>query len=111
MGSFPVSLATVRVMGFFFFISLFEFLVLLLDSFVLSPPFHNQPLILWLIKIGVIAMLAPFQHFLERRVIDLLSSKKLIEARTRFSIKKWWIGLKKQPEPQEEGLEKETAVL
>ncbi|MGN6268201.1 MAG: tetratricopeptide repeat protein [Ginsengibacter sp.] len=111
VGSFPVSLPTVRVMGFFFFISLFEFLVLLLDSFVLSPPFHNQPLILWLIKIGVIALLAPCQHFLERRVIDLLSSKKLIEARTRFSIKKWWMGLKKQPEAGDEGLEKETAVL
>jgi hypothetical protein len=48
---------------------------------------------------------------LERRVIDLLSSKKLIEARTRFSIKKWWMGLKKQPDPKEENLEKETAVL
>jgi len=111
VGSFPVSLPTVRVMGFFFFISLFEFLVLLLDSFVLSPPFHNRPLILWLIKIGVIALLAPFQHFLERGVIDLLSSKKLIEARTKFSIKKWWLGLKKQPETRDEGLEKETAVL
>lgn len=111
VGSFPVSLQTVRIMGFFFFISLFEFLVLLLDTFVLSPPFHNRPLTLWLIKIGVIALLAPFQHFLERRVIDLLSSKKLIEARARFSIKKWWMGLKKQPDPTDENLEKETAVL
>lgn len=111
VGSFPVSRFAVRIMGFFFFISLFEFIVLLIDNLVLSRPFHNQPLKLWLIKIGVIALLVPFQHFLEHHVIDLLSSKKLIEVRTKFSLKKWWTGIK-QPSPSgDESLEKDTAVL
>lgn len=111
VGSFPVSRFAVKIMGFFFFISLFEFIVLLIDNLVLSRPFHNQPLKLWLIKIGVIALLVPFQHFLEHHVIDLLSSKKLIEARTKFSLKKWWAGLTQPPPSGKESLEEDTAVL
>ncbi len=111
VGSFPVSHFVVRIMGFFFFISLFEFIVLLIDNLVLFSPFHNKPMVLWLIKIGVIAMLVPFQHFLEHHVIDLLSSKKLIEARTSFSLKKWWAGIKQTPSPANGNMEEDTALL
>ena len=64
IGTFPVSKLTVRVMGYFFFISLFEFIVLLIDNLFLTHVVHNQPLKLWLIKIVLIGMRAPFQHFL-----------------------------------------------
>ena len=111
IGSFPVSRRTVRLMGYFFFISLFEFIVLLIDNLVLTHSVHNQPLKLWIIKIGVIALLVPCQHFLEHHVISLLASKKLIEARTKFSIKKWWAGITKPPASGDESLEEDTAVL
>jgi tetratricopeptide (TPR) repeat protein len=111
VGSFPVSRRTVKLMGYFFFISLFEFIVLLIDNLVLSHSVHNQPLKLWIIKIVVIAVLVPFQHFLEHHVIGLLASKKLIEARTKFSVKKWWAGITKPVSSADESLEEDTAVL
>lgn len=110
IGSFPVSRLTVKLMGFFFFISLFEFIVLVIDNLVLSPFVHNQPLKSWLIKIGVIALLVPFQHFLEHHVIGLLASRKLVEARTKFSVKKWWERMNKQAANGED-LDKNEAVL
>ncbi len=111
VGSFPVSRLTVKFMGYFFFISLFEFIVLLIDNLLLTHSVHSQPLKLWIIKIGVIALLVPCQHFLEHHVISLLASKKLIEARTKFSVKKWWAGITKSPASGDESLEEDTAVL
>ncbi len=111
IGTFPVSKLTVRMMGYFFFISLFEFIVLLIDNLFLTHVVHNQPLKLWLIKIVLIGMLAPFQHFLEKNLIGLLASRKLVVARSKISIKKWWPKLKKPAKLNEEGLEKDTAVL
>jgi tetratricopeptide (TPR) repeat protein len=110
VGSFPVSPLTVKLMGYFFFISLFEFIVLVIDNLILSPFVHNQPLKSWLIKIGVIAILVPFQHFLEHHVIGLLASRKLIEVRTKFSVKKWWAGINKQA-ANGKRLEEDEAVL
>lgn len=111
VGSFPVSKLTVKLMGYFFFISLFEFIVLLIDNVVLTHSIHNQPLKLWLIKIGVIAILVPFQHFLEHHVIRLLASRKLIEARTKFSVRKWWANLNKPSSLGEEDMEEDASVL
>jgi hypothetical protein len=111
IGSFPVSRLTVKLLGYFFFISLFEFIVLLIDNLFLTHAAHNQPLIIWLIKIGLIGLLVPLQHFLETHLISLLASKKLIEARTKFSLKGWWAKMKKPLSSGDEGLEKDTAVL
>ena len=111
VGSYPVSRLTVKFMGYFFFISLFEFIVLLIDNLLLTHSIHSQPLKLWIIKIGVIAILVPFQHFLEHHVIGLLASKKLIEARTKFSLKKWWRAINKPGAAGDESLEEDTAVL
>lgn len=96
IGSYPVSPLTVRLMGFFFFISLFEFITLLIDHFIVGRYIHNQPWKLWLVKIAVIASLVPLQQFLEHRVRRLLISKKLMEARTGFSIRKWWAQLNRK---------------
>ncbi len=94
VGSYHITLRTVRWMSFLFFISLFEFIVLFIDNQVLSKPFHDQPFKLWMIKIGLIGMLAPLQHFLEHRITQLLASRQLIAARTNFSLKNWWTSIK-----------------
>jgi hypothetical protein len=111
IGTFPVSKLTVRMMGYFFFISLFEFIVLLIDNLFLTHVVHNQPLKLWLIKIALIGLLAPFQHFLEKNLIGLLASRKLIEARNNISIKKWWFKIRKPLPVEDKGLEEDSAVL
>lgn len=111
IGTFPVSKFTVRIMGYFFFISLFEFIVLLIDNLFLTHVVHNQPLKLWLIKIALIGLLAPFQHFLEKNLIGLLESRKLLEARGKISLKKWWSKIKKPLPAVDKGMEEDSAVL
>ena len=111
VGSFPVSKLTVKLMGYFFFISLFEFIVLLIDNLFLTHATHNQPLIIWMIKIGLIGLLVPCQHFLETNLIQLLASRRLIEVRTKFSLKKWWTKIKKPASVGEAGLDDDSAVL
>ena len=111
MGMFPVSKITIKMFGYFFFISLFEFIVLLIDNIFLSHATHNEPLKLWLIKIVLIALLVPLQHFLEHNLIRFLESRKLIEARTKLSLKVWRQKTKKPTIPEEADFEEDTAVL
>jgi hypothetical protein len=58
----------------------------------------------------LIGLLAPCQHFLERNLIALLASKKLIEVRSGAAFKRWWKNLKKSSSRKEE-LEEDTALL
>ncbi|MFI5128363.1 MAG: tetratricopeptide repeat protein [Chitinophagales bacterium] len=88
IGTFPISKLTINILGYFFFISLFEFIVLILDNNVLHSITHGEPLKLWLIKIALIGMLVPLQHFLEHRLIKFLESRQLLRARTKFSLVK-----------------------
>lgn len=110
IGMFPVSKLTIKILGYIFFISLFEFIVLLIDTF-LHKITHGEPLKIWLIKIVLIAMLVPLQHSLEHRLIKFLESRKLLKARTNFSIKKWWQKMKKPDPVKEAGFQEGTAVL
>ena len=111
IGMFAVSKATIRMLSYFAFISLFEFIVLLLDHLIVDLT-HAEPLKIWLIKIALIALLVPFQHFLERRLIRFLQSRKLLEARQKFSTKNWWNRIKKPPPPKEDAdMEDDTAIL
>ncbi|HEV8080105.1 MAG TPA: hypothetical protein VGP43_05295 [Chitinophagaceae bacterium] len=110
IGMFPVSKFTIKILGYIFFISLFEFIVLLIDTF-LHKVTHGEPLKIWLIKIVLIAMLVPLQHLLEHRLTKFLESRKLLEARTKFSIKKWWLNMKKPAPVKEADFEEDTAVL
>jgi ABC-type multidrug transport system fused ATPase/permease subunit len=111
MGMFAVSKLTIKLLGYFFFISLFEFIVMVIDNSFLAKVIHNEPLKLWLIKIVLIASLVPVQHFLEHNLIKFLESKKLLEARTKFSFKKWWSNIKKPAPAGEAGVEEDAAVL
>ena len=107
LGMFPISKVTIKLLGYFAFISLFEFIVLLIDPF-LHDLTHGQPLKIWLIKIILIAMLVPLQHFLEHKTINYLHSRK---KKYTFSIKKWWQHQKKPTEATIDGIEEDTAVL
>jgi hypothetical protein len=114
LGMFAVSKATIRMVGYFAFISLFEFIIVLLDHPIMNIS-KGEPLKIWGLKIILIALLVPCQHFLEHRLISFLQSRKLIEARQRVSLKNWWLRLKK-PAPKmkdagDKNVEEHTAVL
>lgn len=77
MGIFKVSVGTIRVMGFFSFILLFEFIILLADTKIHHWT-HGEPLPLLGIKIVLIAALLPFHHWLEHKVVHYLTTHHLI---------------------------------
>jgi tetratricopeptide (TPR) repeat protein len=111
LGAFPVTKLTIKLLGYFFFISVFEFIILFIDNILLNGNIHYEPLKLWLIKIALIAALVPMQHFLEHNLIKFLQSRKLLEARTRFSIKEWWKKITHHTRTSKEEFDDETAVL
>jgi tetratricopeptide (TPR) repeat protein len=78
LGLFSVSKGTVRVLGFFAFIFLFEFIILLADNQIHHWT-HGEPWKILAIKIVLISILLPFHHFLEERVIHYLTTRKIIE--------------------------------
>ncbi len=110
LGFFAVSKTTIRVTGYFALISLFEFIIVLVDH-PLHIMTHGEPLKVWIIKIGVIALLVPIQNFLEHRLIAFLESRKLLEARQRFSLTKWWYRIKKNAPKKGSGEEMEIPIL
>jgi tetratricopeptide (TPR) repeat protein len=77
MGAFRVSEGTIKVMGFFAFILLFEFIILLADTKIHAWT-HGEPLKVLGIKIILIAMLLPLHHWLEHRVVSYLASRRLM---------------------------------
>ena len=91
IGMFPVSKFTIRMSGYFFFISLFEFLILLIETYFKQFT-HDDPLIIWFIKIFLIAFMVPFQHYLEHSLARILESPGLKSLRHKFSIKNWRSG-------------------
>jgi tetratricopeptide (TPR) repeat protein len=77
MGAFKVSEATIKIVGFFAFILLFEFIILLADNRIHEWT-HGEPLPVLGIKIVLIAMLLPLHHWMEHKVVSYLASKRLI---------------------------------
>jgi tetratricopeptide (TPR) repeat protein len=74
-GFFNVPIKWVRALGFISFIFLFEFIILLADSWIHNFT-HGEPWKVLAIKVVLIAMLLPLHHFLEHKVIQYLSHKK-----------------------------------
>jgi tetratricopeptide (TPR) repeat protein len=109
IGTLPISPITIKILGYFAFISLFEFIVLLIDNF-LHRIAHGEPLKIWLCKIILIALLVPFQHYLEHGMIRFLASKKLAKIKEKVSFKKWW-RVKKPTASDIDEIEKDGAVL
>ncbi|SKC60381.1 tetratricopeptide repeat protein [Ohtaekwangia koreensis] len=77
-GIFRVSSATIRILGFFAFIFLFEFIILLADHEIHHLT-HGEPWMIMAIKIVLISILLPLHHFLEEKVIHYLTSRKMLE--------------------------------
>lgn len=77
-GIFRVSSTTIRILGFFAFIFLFEFIILLADHEIHHLT-HGEPWMIMAIKIVLISILLPLHHFLEEKVIHYLTSRKMLE--------------------------------
>jgi hypothetical protein len=78
LGIFSVSQTTIRVLGFFAFIFLFEFVILLADNKIHHWT-HGEPWKVLLIKIGLISILLPLHHYTEKKVIHYITSRKMFE--------------------------------
>jgi tetratricopeptide (TPR) repeat protein len=86
-GMFPVSRTTVKMVGFVAFICLFEFITLLIDTW-LHDLTHGEPLKIWLCKIVIIALLLPFHHYIEHAAVTFLASRRLMKIKEKISIKR-----------------------
>lgn len=95
-GMFKVSSITIRIMGFFSMIFLFEFIILFLDKWIHNIT-HGEPIKVWGIKIGIISLLFPIHHYVENRIIQYLLSRKLIKVRNRMHPRSWWPRKKNSP--------------
>jgi tetratricopeptide (TPR) repeat protein len=78
LGIFTVSHSTIRILGFFAFIFLFEFIILIADNQIHHWT-HGEPWKILAIKIGLISILLPLHHYMEEKVIHYLTTRKLIE--------------------------------
>jgi tetratricopeptide (TPR) repeat protein len=78
LGIFSVSAGTIRILGFFAFIFLFEFIILLADNQIHHWT-HGEPWKILAIKIGLISILLPLHHFLEEKVNHYLTSRKMLD--------------------------------
>lgn len=78
LGIFSVSQSTIRILGFFAFIFLFEFIILLADNKIHHWT-HGEPWKVLLIKIGLISILLPLHHYTEKKVIHYITSRKMFE--------------------------------
>lgn len=78
-GFFVVSPRTIRALGFFSFIFLFEFIILLADKRIHEWT-HGEPWMILLIKILLAAILLPLHHWMEHKLIHYLMSRKKFSA-------------------------------
>jgi tetratricopeptide (TPR) repeat protein len=76
LGFFMVSPRTIRALGFFSFIFLFEFIILLADKQIHEWT-HGEPWKILLIKIFLAAGLLPLHHWLEHKVIHYLNTRRI----------------------------------
>ena len=84
LGMYPISPFTIRLFGYFVFISIFEFIILLIDNW-LHKIAHGSPLWIWLMKVAIIAMIVPVHHFIEHQVVQFLHTRKLHFLREKIS--------------------------
>jgi tetratricopeptide (TPR) repeat protein len=74
LGVFKISPAVIRALGFFAFIFLFEFIVLLLDDQIHELT-HGEPWKVLGVKIVIISLLLPLHHWLEKKMTHYLTYK------------------------------------
>jgi hypothetical protein len=102
LGSLKVPEWIIRMLGFFSFIFLFEFIILLADQQIHEIT-HGEPWKVLLIKIFLIAILLPLHHGIEKRVIAYLLNHRLLDI-SRFSpVKQFREQVKKMREKKVNG--------
>jgi hypothetical protein len=74
LGVFKISPAIIRALGFFAFIFLFEFIVLLLDDQIQILT-NGEPWKVLVVKIFIISLLLPLHHWLEKKMTHYLTYK------------------------------------
>ncbi len=74
LGVFKISPSVIRALGFFAFIFLFEFIVLLLDDQIQAIT-HGEPWKVLAVKIFIISLLLPLHHWLEKKMTHYLTFK------------------------------------
>lgn len=79
LGMFKVSATTIKMIGFFVFIMLFEFIFLLFKTKIKAIT-HGEPLKDLLFMIGLAAVLLPLHHWLEEKAIHYLTSHNRLTA-------------------------------
>ncbi len=75
IGIFNMPVKWIRALGFISFIFLFEFIILIADTWIHDIT-HGEPWKVILIKVGLIAILLPLHHFLEEKVIHYIIHHK-----------------------------------
>ncbi len=75
IGIFNVPLKWVRALGFIAFIFLFEFVILLADTWIHNFT-HGEPWKVLAIKVVLIALLLPLHHFLEHKAISYITHRR-----------------------------------
>lgn len=80
LGTLKVPAWVIKMLGFFSFILLFEFIIMIADHKIYEIT-ANEPWKILLIKIGLIAFLLPFHHWIEKKVIHFLIDHELINSR------------------------------
>jgi len=83
VGSFRVPEWVIKALGFFSFVFLFEFIVMIADHKI-NDMTGGEPWKVLLIKIILIGMLLPFHQWLEHKMIEYLLSHRLIDI-SKFS--------------------------
>lgn len=77
LGMFKVSAATIRIVGFFTFLMLFEFIFLVLKKNIYFLT-EGEPWKDLAFMIALAAVLLPLHHWVEHKVIHYLTTKRLI---------------------------------
>ncbi|MEO7174171.1 MAG: hypothetical protein ABIV51_00140 [Saprospiraceae bacterium] len=108
LGRYKVPAWSIRMAGFFAFIFLFEFLILIADVWVHNFT-HGEPWKILFIKVILVIFLLPLHHWVEKKVTKYLVHRSLIDP-APFSMRKLinrWIDQWKKEEEEEEN-EEET---
>ena len=77
LGAFKISIPVIKALGFFAFIFLFEFIILLADNQIHEWT-HGEPWKVMGLKIILVAALLPFHHWLEHKVIHYLLTHNML---------------------------------
>jgi hypothetical protein len=87
LGGIQVSPGIIRMLGFLSFIFFFEFIILLIDTW-LHHQTHGEPWKILAFKIVLMCGLVPLHHTIEKRVTHYLIEKKMVLSKPKLFGKK-----------------------